>query len=119
MASNRAPQVIVTADTEEFARLAAERLLARATQVTGRVAICLTGGASPEGLYRLLAGEPYRSRVPWDRVHWFMGDDRFVPEDNALSNMGMARRLFLDRAAVPASHVHPVTAGAGRPDAAA
>jgi len=114
-----APRVILAADREELARTAAEQLLARVTAATGRTAVCLTGGSSPEGLYRLLATEPYRSRLPWDRVHWFMGDDRFVPVTHELSNMGMARRLFLDRVDVPADHIHPIPTVARSPEAAA
>jgi 6-phosphogluconolactonase len=117
MTSSRKTQVIVAADSEELSRIAAERLLARVTAAQSRAAVCLTGGSSPEGLYRLLASEPYRSSVPWDRVHWFMGDDRFVPPVDALSNMGMARRLFLDP--VGAHHVHPIPTDGGSPDAAA
>jgi 6-phosphogluconolactonase len=119
MARKRQPQIIVATDSEEVARIAAERLLARVTRAPGRAAVCLTGGSSPEGLYRLLASEPYRARLPWDRVHWFMGDDRFVPATDGLSNMGMARRLFLDRVGVPADHVHPIPTGSDTPDAAA
>jgi 6-phosphogluconolactonase len=117
--SSRTPQIIVADDAEALARLAAERLLARVSRADGRAAVCLTGGASPEGLYRLLAREPYRGRVPWDRVHWFMGDDRFVPEHDPLSNMGMARRLFLDHVPAPAENVHPIATDAGNPDEAA
>jgi 6-phosphogluconolactonase len=117
MTLSREVQVIVAADDEELSRIAAERLLARVAAAQNRAAVCLTGGSSPDGLYRLLASEPYRSSVPWDRVHWFMGDDRFVPPAHTLSNMGMARRLFLDR--VAAHHVHPILTDAGSPDAAA
>jgi 6-phosphogluconolactonase len=119
MARKRQPQIIVATDSDEVARIAAERLLARVTRAPGRAAVCLTGGSSPEGLYRLLASEPYRARLRWDRVHWFMGDDRFVPATDGLSNMGMARRLFLDRVGVPADHVHPIPTDNGTPDAAA
>jgi 6-phosphogluconolactonase len=119
MARKRQPQIIVATDSDEVARIAAERLLARVTRAPGRAAVCLTGGSSPEGLYRLLASEPYRARLPWDRVHWFMGDDRFVPATDGLSNMGMARRLFLDRVGVPADHVHPIPTDSDTPDAAA
>ena len=93
---------------------AAERVLARIAANRGRVAICLTGGSSPKQLYRLLATEPYRSRIPWDRVHWFIGDERFVPADDPLNNMGMARRLFLDRCA-PAANIHPIPTDDRRP----
>ena len=85
----------------------------------GRAAVCLTGGSSPEGLYRLLAEEPWRGKVPWDRVHWFMGDDRFVPETDPLSNMGMARRLFLDRVGAPRGNIHPIPTDANYPEGAA
>lgn len=119
MNSSRQPQMIVVADAEAVAETAAERMLARIAQTAGRAAICLAGGSSPERLYALLALEPYRSRLPWDRTHWFIGDDRFVPADDILSNIGMARRLLLDRVGVPAENVHAVPTTPGSPDAAA
>jgi 6-phosphogluconolactonase len=51
-------------------------------------------------------------------VHWFIGDDRFVPAGDPLSNMAAARRLFLDRLA-PAGNIHPIDTEAASPDAAA
>src|SRR5262245_24561883 len=119
MASGGRPQIIVAADAEALAEIAAERLLARVTPAKERTAVCLTGGSSPEGLYRRLACQPYRSTLPWDRVHWFMGDDRFVPGDHTHSNMGMARRLFLDRVVAPANTIHAIPTDADRPDVAA
>ena len=91
------PQIVVVTDAAALAETAARRLIARVTR-DDRAAVCLTGGSSPLGLYRLLAQHPWREQVPWDRVHWFMGDDRFVPESDQLSNMGAARRAFLDDA---------------------
>jgi 6-phosphogluconolactonase len=80
--------------------------------------VCLTGGSSPRQLYRLLATEAYRSRIPWDRVHWFIGDERFVPADDPLNNMGTARRMFLDSHA-PASNIHPIPTDTANPREAA
>jgi 6-phosphogluconolactonase len=111
--------VVVLPDAEAIAKNAAERLLARIAAASGSAAICLTGGSGPERLYQLLAGEPYRNRLPWDRVHWFMGDDRFVPAQHEHSNMGMARRLFLDRVNVPRENIHAIDTTLGSPDAAA
>ena len=81
--------------------------------------MCLTGGSSPQGLYRLLAEETWRSQVPWDRVHWFIGDDRFVPQSDPLSNMGAARRLFLDRVGAPRQNIHPMATDTDYPEGAA
>jgi 6-phosphogluconolactonase len=70
-------QVISVADRGTMAMTAADRLLARIDANKGRIAICLTGGSSPKQLYALLATDRYRARIPWDRVHWFIGDERF------------------------------------------
>jgi 6-phosphogluconolactonase len=82
------------------------------------VAICLAGGSSPKQLYQLLATEAYRSQIPWDRVHWFVGDERFVPAADPLSNMAMARGVFLDRCA-PAANIHPIPTDSADPQEAA
>ncbi len=118
MESKTRPQVIVVADAAALAETAARRLINRVTH-GDRPAVCLTGGSSPQGLYRLLAAAPWRSKVPWDRVHWFMGDDRFVPEGDPLSNMGAARSAFLSRVGAPRQNVHPISTAASDPDTAA
>ena len=99
------PKLTILPDAATLAQEAATRLLARVSEPRDRFAVGLTGGSSPEGLYRLLASEPYRSRIPWERVHWFWGDDRFVPQNDARSNAGQARRLFLDHVPAPAANV--------------
>ena len=119
MAAGDARKIIAVADPAALARAAAGRVLARIAESSGRIAICLTGGSSPQQLYRLLAREPYRSALPWDRVHWFVGDDRFVPPDDVLSNMGMARRLFLDHVNAPRENIHAIATTPATPDAAA
>ena len=119
MAADKRRQILIVPDEQVLAETAAERLLARIAQARERAAVCLTGGSSPKRLYELLALEPYRGRVPWNRVHWFMGDDRFVPQDHVLHNMGMARRSFLDRVPAPSANVHSIPTEASSPDAAA
>lgn len=109
---------IVVADPIALAVTAAQRLLARIETNTSRVAICLTGGSSPKQLYRLLASDAWSRRIPWNRVHWFIGDERFVPASDPLNNMAMARGIFLDRFA-PAGHIHPIPTDIATPDESA
>jgi 6-phosphogluconolactonase len=111
-------KLIAASDPAMLAKTAADRMVAKIAANRGRVAICLAGGSSPKQLFELLATDVYRSRIPWDRVHWFSGDERFVPADDPLNNMGMARRVFLDRCA-PAANIHPVPTDAADPDEAA
>jgi 6-phosphogluconolactonase len=108
-------KIIAAADPAALAAAAAERVLARIAANSGRVAICLTGGSSPKKLYQLLATETYRGKIPWDRVHWFIGDERFVPAGDPLNNMGMARAAFLNQCA-PKSNVHPIPTDTASPD---
>lgn len=114
MVSNDNRHVISVADPAAMATAAAERVIARISENPGRVAICLTGGSSPRQLYQLLASDAYRSKIPWERVHWFIGDERFVPMDDPINNMGVARKLFLDQYA-PAANIHPIPTSTADP----
>lgn len=114
MADHNHRQLITVADPVALAATAAEHLLARTAANSGRIAICLTGGSSPKQLYQLLATEPYRSRIPWPRVHWFIGDERCVPASDPLNNMAMARAAFLDQCA-PAANIHPIPTATADP----
>ena len=118
MARNDNRHVVTVADPAALAEAAAERVIARIEANPGRAAICLTGGSSPKALYQLLGSDAYRSRIPWDHVHWFIGDERFVPPADPLNNMAMARRTFLD-ACAPATNIHPIPTDAADPDRAA
>jgi 6-phosphogluconolactonase len=118
MVLNDNRKIIAVADAATLAKTAAERLIARIADNSDRVAICLTGGSSPKRLYELLANDPYRRQIPWDRVHWFIGDERFVAANDSLNNMSMARQTFLNRCA-PLVNVHPMATDAASPDEAA
>ncbi len=118
MAPSEDRHLIVVADAVELAKTAADRVMARISANDGRIAICLTGGSSPAQLYKLLGSDAYKERIPWDRVHWFIGDERFVSADDPLNNMSAARRAFLDRCA-PAANIHPIPTDTATPDEAA
>ena len=107
MASSDNRHVIAVADQAALATAAAGRLVARVEANPGHAAICLAGGSSPKALFQLLATDPWRKRIPWDHVHWFIGDERFVPVTDSLNNMAMARQTFLD-ACAPADNIHPI-----------
>jgi 6-phosphogluconolactonase len=118
MTRNDNRHVITVADPAALAQAAAERVIARIEANPGRAAICLTGGSSPKALYQLLGSDPHRGRIPWDHVHWFIGDERFVPATDPLNNMAMARHIFLD-ACAPADNIHPISTDLAGPDQSA
>jgi 6-phosphogluconolactonase len=82
-------------------------------------AMCLSGGSTPRRLYERLATPAIASRFPWSRVHWFWGDERFVPHDDPDSNYRMARDALLSRVPVPGANIHPIPTEALSPEEAA
>lgn len=98
----------VCEDATDLAKTGAAYLCDLTAGHEGRSIVALSGGNTPKPLYELLAQEPLRSRLPWDRVHWILGDERFVPPSDPASNFGMARATFLDHVPVPPENVHPV-----------
>lgn len=100
---------------------AAEALIAvvnGAVEARGRAAVALSGGETPRGLYRLLAEEPFRERLPWARLHAFWGDERAVPPDHPESNFRLAREALFDHVPLPAENLHRIE-GELAPEAAA
>ena len=98
----------ILADAEAVALAAAQRIVARLGAKRGRQAIALTGGHTPQALYRLLAKEPWRSRIAWADLHCFWGDERFVPADDPRSNARMAIEALLDHVPVPKANIHRI-----------
>ncbi|HAC64698.1 MAG TPA: 6-phosphogluconolactonase [Cyanothece sp. UBA12306] len=82
-----------------------------AIEQRGRCTIALSGGSTPKPLYEALAQQPF----PWDKIHVFWGDERYVPPDHPDSNQGMARRAWLDHVSIPAENIHPMPTAAADP----
>jgi 6-phosphogluconolactonase len=115
-------QVVVVGDGSALARAAAERFaraVEEAVAARGQVFVALSGGSTPKQMGTILTREPYRSRIPWDRVQVFWGDERWVPLGSPESNAGEARRGFLDLVPIPPTSVHPWDTEAETPEAAA
>jgi 6-phosphogluconolactonase len=85
----------------------------------GRCALALSGGATPRPVYERLALPPLTTRIPWERVEVFFGDERAVPPTDSGSNYRMAKDALLDRVSVPAAHVHRMEAERADREAAA
>lgn len=105
------PGISTYADLAALAEAAARLVLEfgiEALNQRGRFLIALSGGSTPEPLYRLLASETYRDQMVWANSHIFWGDERCVPPDDPGSNYGRARRLLLSHVPVPANQIHRI-----------
>lgn len=84
-----------------------------AIQERGQVTIALAGGGTPKPLYEAIATQD----LPWDKIHVFWGDERYVSADHPDSNQGMARHAWLDQVNIPEANIHPMSTDAQNPTA--
>jgi 6-phosphogluconolactonase len=91
---------LATAAADLFAETASAAVAAH-----GRFCVALSGGATPQALYQLLAAPPHRDRIDWPRTFVFWGDERCVPPDHPDSNYGMTRAALLAHVPVPQAQV--------------
>jgi 6-phosphogluconolactonase len=122
------PDIKVVSDPEAGAMLAASHIAGRLADVAlarGRVDWATTGGSTPVGIYRHLIEPGLAATVPWDAVHVWWGDDRYVPRDHPSSNVKAFDDIMLGIGAteegtagavvpgvpIPVANVHPFRTG--------
>ncbi len=74
----------------------------------GSFTAVLTGGSSPAGIYKLLASPEYQTKIDWNKVFIFWGDERWVPLEDDLSNAKMSYNTLLSHVPIPESNVFPM-----------
>ena len=112
------PEIRICADRQTLVATAYTLILERIqTAIAERQSctIALSGGSTPQPLYAALA----LADLPWDRIHIFWGDERYVPASDPDSNYGMTRRVWLDLVPIPAANVHPIPTDLAQPQLAA
>ena len=77
--------------------------------------IALSGGSTPKPLYEAIAAQA----LPWDKIHVFWGDERYVPPTDPDSNEGMARQAWLSKVPIPPANIHPMPTDEADPAVAA
>jgi 6-phosphogluconolactonase len=94
-------EVRVLPDAPAIANRCAQRFVEIATAAVkekGAFDVALAGGSTPKLLYSLLVNEPaLRSRIPWDKMHVFFGDERHVKPDHPDSNFRMATESLISK----------------------
>jgi len=69
--------------------------------------LALSGGTTPSILYRLLA-EKYSNKVPWQKIHFWWGDERMVPPGNPDSNFGVVNKLIFSKFKLSPDQIHRI-----------
>jgi 6-phosphogluconolactonase len=100
---------IFNTETEVLAALAAHfvKIADEAIAARGKFSVALSGGSSPKKLYELLASA-YHDKVEWNKVYFFFGDERNVPQTDKDSNYLMAKKALFDALQINAANIFPV-----------
>ncbi len=96
-------------DLKTLGRSLAEWIVAdilRTLKQKDRYNLVLSGGNTPKGLYKILSEAPFKDKVQWEKIHFFMGDERYVPFEDDRNNGKMAYETLLNHVPVPKSNVH-------------
>lgn len=96
---------------EALSIAAAEKIIALANNYitkNGRFTISLSGGSTPERLFKLFAESPYRERMPWQNTYFFWGDERHVPLDDPRNNAHQAIQLLFSKINIPAENIYRI-----------
>ena len=105
---------VLRALAKYFVATAREAVTAR-----GRFAVALSGGNSPKKLYELLASDAYRGQVAWEKVCFFFGDERNVPQTSPDSNYLLAKKALFDPLGIQPAQVFAVNTRLAPAEAAA
>lgn len=111
------PEVIIKETPEDAARAAAE-LFARTARAAiserGDFTVALSGGKTPEGLYRLLGSGSFRDKIDWGKVHFFWSDERCASPADEASNFRMAYTALLGPLSIGEGQLHRIKGELGQ-----
>lgn len=71
-----------------------------------RFTIALSGGNTPKKIHELLVTDQYKNKIDWSKVHFFWGDERYVPFEDERNNAKMAYETLLNHINVNPRHIH-------------
>jgi 6-phosphogluconolactonase len=71
-----------------------------------RFTIVLSGGGTPKKLYQLLASDEFKNKIGWSKLHFFWGDERYVPLTYERNNAKMAFDNLLNHVPAVKENIH-------------
>jgi len=112
-------RVLVHPDKAALAGAVAARFITKMLDILDEQAVAhvvLTGGGMASSVHEAVAASPASATIDWSRVHFWWGDERWVPAGDAERNDGQARSALLDALDLPATNLHPFPAPDGELD---
>ncbi len=76
-------------------------------QKDGDFSVALSGGSTPKVWFEELAIN-HKIDIPWEKVHFYWGDERCVIPEDKESNYGMTKKYLLDHINIPLQNIHRI-----------
>ncbi|UCE99741.1 MAG: 6-phosphogluconolactonase [Planctomycetota bacterium] len=108
------PNVEVVFDTEKLAQRGLEIFIAdaeKAIKAKDAFYVAISGGHTPKRFFELLGSTPEAKALPWDKIHLFWVDERYVPPDSQWSNYKLAADTFLNKVPIQEENIHGIPTG--------
>jgi 6-phosphogluconolactonase len=70
--------------------------------------IALSGGSTPNILFKKLSQAPYKNNISWEKVHLFWVDERMVDPGDEESNYGSVGKILLKNIKIPSQNIHRI-----------
>jgi 6-phosphogluconolactonase len=105
------PNIEVVSDPEDLAQRGIGIFVSaaqKAITARGIFYVAISGGHTPKRFFELLGGSSQTSSLPWDKIHLFWVDERYVKPDSKWSNYKLAADTFLRKVAIPEANVHRI-----------
>lgn len=104
-------KIDISPDTEILAQKTVEKFITeaqKAIKAGDLFYIAISGGNTPKRSLELLGTLPQSIALPWNKIHLFWVDERYVPINSLQSNYKMAADAFLNKVAIPQNNIHRI-----------
>ena len=99
----------IIVDQNNLIQIVADKIVFHLNEIVQQNGIAhwmLTGGNTAKKLYRQLALDEYRQKIPWKFLQIYWGDERKVSPDHPDSNFGMTQDVLLQHVPILPEQIH-------------
>ena len=109
--TNNKPNIEIVSNADALAQRGVEIFVAdalKAIKTKNTFWVAISGGHTPKHFFEMLGEHPLSKSLPWNRVHLFWVDERYVKPDSEWSNYKLAADTFLGKVSIPESNIHRI-----------
>ncbi len=121
MTGKKGSEVFFFSNLDRASRAIAKYLIQMILEATVRKKqfnLAVAGGDTPRHLYSLLASK-FSDQIPWNLVHIFWSDERYVPKESRYNNYAMVLGALISKIPIPNPNIHRIITELEPPEKAA